>query len=1634
LNLCKCLALKTAGLLLSLAALPALLPAQDNAELRQILEIKTDNPRFMPVKPGVNITAAEFLSRYKAALGLGPEDELVEQQVTDEAKMNMRHYRYQQLHNGLPVMGGDLLLHEKNGKLYLINGEVIPKLPSGGRSVMPEAAALQKALDFYGATQQEKSKDTNSSGTHQHAKTPAKGSLMYVKNKAGKYVLSYKFELAVHGAHDRKAVFIDAANGEIVFDYSLVCQFGAGNSLIESKSQSPVQQPEWTKNMALGSPSTGLALTWHNGPQIINTEYNDGDNLYYLRRIINDTASIKTSYFFSENWTDEDNNWGLSFMEAADVHWGMGKVYDYFNTIHGRKSYDNKDSRIINKIIEKDYMDGTLAEAFYNDELIEFWFGIGDEINRNPLTSLPVVGHEFTHAVTDYSAKLIYAGESGALNESFSDIMGMAIEHHVIPEKFNWEIGEEIIINGTALRSAENPKSVKEPDTYLGQYWTSDVHESSAVQNHWFYILCNGKTGVNDLGNAYSVKGIGIEKATAIAYRNLTTYLRPSSNYQDARACAIQAAIDLFDGFCSFEHVQTQNAWYAVGLGHPALMIEALTLKDAACGINNGIAEITAVKDSTLLAPTIYTWSHSADVTGPIAINLEGNQTYSVTATDMEYGCQTDTTFFLADSAGFQIDLLPTPATCGQANGEIEVQTKTSQKHPLGPNSGFFVLNWSNGANTSPVTGLFPGIYSVTVFDVATGCEVLGSATVGAADLPIQILGGGARRYCIGDNDNTVRLEAIADNCILCDYQWSTGEAGQAIIIDNFNELYIETYTVTVTNLLGCSGTASTAVEKVPYDCNDCSLINRLQSRITGTNLCNEWRINILRSRDPNDMLGPPGYGEPRWVSVNDRLPYTIRFENDPNAATAPAQKVVIEHVPDEDLNLFSFQLGDFGFANQIFTVPPNQTYYSKRLDLRDSLGVYVDVNAGIDITQNKVFWIFQSVDPATGLPPTSPLLGLLPVNDTLLHNGEGFVNFTIKPKTTAATGDTVLAKAAIVFDQNETIYTPEIFNVIDAVAPVSQIVTVLPAETDSLHHELCWTAQDDSGGCGLRDYALYVSQNGGSFYRHLDGIADTCTTFTGSPGSTYAFYTLASDNVGNTEALKPQGDTEVSINDAWRLFFYSINLDTFCAGDSIDLRWLATRVTGVDLFYSPDGAATLEPLADDLDAGAGFGWRIPDNHPGCTACAFIVADTAGLISDTVFAVIQPRPDIVPITDITDAGCPGSDNGAITITAGGGTAPYTYLWNNGQSTNPATGLIADTYTIVLTDAAGCSTSASAAVGEPAALLLGTTVANESCDGGADGAITLSVEGGTSPYSYLWSNSETTANISALAAGDYSVVVTDANACTAAATATVSPGAPEDLLTTAAIKVLLQGPYIAAVQLMHDSLRVKNLIPLTEPYTGMTGFTHTGGGGEQTTLAVLAVTGNNAIVDWVFLELRDDANPVQVLATRSALLQRDGDVVGVDGMSPVRFNVPTDSSYFLAVRHRNHLGVQLGSAVEYPVCDVVQTDFTTTPPEGFFDFNGLNPAQKTVSGKYVLWAGNGRIDTQLKYNGSNNDRTTILSVVGLTTPNAIVPGYLLADYNLDGAVKYNGAANDRNVLLGNVGITTPSAVVHDQVAR
>jgi len=191
----------------------------------------------------------------------------------------------------------------------------------------------------------------------------------------------------------------------------------------------------------------------------------------------------------------------------------------------------------------------------------------------NATHTLDILGHEIAHGVVSSSGVLNdYEGEEGALNESFADIFGVMSETFAFGS-LDFEIGEDRCSG--PLRSLSDPNAHGDPDTYLGTNWAptgvndpdnGGVHTNSGVQNHWFYLLSAGGSGVNDNQTPYNISAIGLTKAANIAYRNLTVYMTNTSTYVDARAGAIQAAADLY-GECSNEQLQTNNAWMAVGLG-----------------------------------------------------------------------------------------------------------------------------------------------------------------------------------------------------------------------------------------------------------------------------------------------------------------------------------------------------------------------------------------------------------------------------------------------------------------------------------------------------------------------------------------------------------------------------------------------------------------------------------------------------------------------------------------------------------------------------------------------------------------------------------------------------------------------------------------------------------------------------------------------------------------------------------------------------------------------------------------------------------------------------------------------------------------------------------------------------------
>ncbi|MEX0966021.1 MAG: PKD domain-containing protein [Bacteroidia bacterium] len=567
-----------------------------------------------------------------------------------------------------------------------------------------------------------------------------------------------------------------------------------------------------------------------------------------------------------------------------------------------------------------------------------------------------------------------------------------------------------------------------------------------------------------------------------------------------------------------------------------------------------------------------------------------------------------------------QITIDKTDATgCGE-NGSATVTNVQNGTPP-------FQYSWSNGQAGQTATNLAKGAYTVTVTDSnnCTGTEEV--VIDGPPPLSISVSGGGNIEFCIQDGPPSITLSASASGgSPPYTYSWPGGSrtvSGSG------------TYSCTVTDTNNCSKTRSVTVVFIPIVC----------------------------SRDPNDIIGPEGFGPQKWISKFDVHPYKIRFENDPDFATAPAQKVEIRHPFPDKVNRFSLRLADFGFANMVFNVPPNSTYYSQRLDVRDSLGVYVDVVAGIDVSRNEAFWIFQAIDPLTGLAPNDPFKGVLPVNDTATHDGEGFVEFTVMAKSSTVTGDSINAYAEIVFDENSQINTPEIYNLIDAVAPASSIDSSLAPIIDSSRIVISWSGQDDPGGSGIRNYALYYAENKGPFQNYLKNIEDTFVIFQGTLGNTYDFFTLATDNTGNQEAMKTAGDEEVLlINTDSIPPVPGFTLNNGCVSDSLQFTDTSSISFGSIATWKYD-------FGDDSSATftsppGSFKHKYPTAG---TYDVTLVATSAKGKSDSTTSQITVYA--APSADFTAASVCDGDSVNFTNTTSGPSSTYSWTFGDGDSSS-----------------------------------------------------------------------------------------------------------------------------------------------------------------------------------------------------------------------------------------------------------------------------------------------------------------------------------------------------------------------------
>jgi len=339
--------------------------------------------------------------------------------------------------------------------------------------------------------------------------------------------------------------------------------------------------------------------------------------------------------------------------------------------------------------------------------------------------------------------------------------------------------------------------------------------------------------------------------------------------------------------------------------------------------------------------------------------------------------------------------------------------------------------------------------------------------------------------------------------------------------------------------------------------------------------------INVVQSFDPNDKIGSAGAGSQRFVAGAEPLRYAIYFENKATAS-APAQEVTVtDQLNPNLLDLSTFRFGPVNFGNKQITPAGAVNEFSADVDLRPDNNLIARVNGKFDPITGLLTWKFLSLNPATGLPTTDPLAGFLPPG---VHppEGDGNVFFTVSPKPGLPTGSVISNGSSIVFDNNSAINTPTWSNTIDNSNPASHVSALSPIQ-NAASFVVQWSGTDT--GSGIRDYSIYVSDDGGPFTLWLTQTAATQATFPTAANHVYSFFSQARDLAGNNEPLKSAAEASTQIvpiaSIAGRVtdrFGNNVNNVTMTLSDSRS----ATTQTDVDGSCSfanlPAGSYTVTP------------------------------------------------------------------------------------------------------------------------------------------------------------------------------------------------------------------------------------------------------------------------------------------------------------------------------------------------------------------------------------------------------------------------------------------------------------------------
>jgi Zn-dependent metalloprotease len=490
------------------------------------------------VEPPAVARAQSLLLAHGASVRASTQDRFQARDVIIDAD-GTEHVRFARTHAGLPVIGGDVVVHSLGARMRTPSATLAARLDLATRPTLGRDEAIVIAGGDFGAG---------------FAGVPDATLVIYAR---GRGPARLAWQVRLHDGDNEMTYVVDAHAGTVL--------------------------DRWSERQTAAA--SGIARTLYAGKVALTT---DGIATGYALRdptrgntYTLDASNTRTS---GQVYQDADNTWGNYALSdratiATDAQYGAAMTWDFYKNVLGRLGIADDGKGAYSRV----HYGARYSNAYWSDNCFCMTYGDGDGVNLTPLVALDIASHEMSHGVASRTAGLIYSGESGGLNEANSDIFSAMVEFYALnpSDTPDYLVGEEVFVGNVAnsptqhaLRYMFNPiADGHSPNCYVPTLGELDVHYSSGVANRFFYLLAEGSgartySGVNHMAptcNGAAVAGVGRLKAAKIWYRALSVYFTSDTNYAGARAATLRAATDLY-GATAAETRAVAAAWSAVSV------------------------------------------------------------------------------------------------------------------------------------------------------------------------------------------------------------------------------------------------------------------------------------------------------------------------------------------------------------------------------------------------------------------------------------------------------------------------------------------------------------------------------------------------------------------------------------------------------------------------------------------------------------------------------------------------------------------------------------------------------------------------------------------------------------------------------------------------------------------------------------------------------------------------------------------------------------------------------------------------------------------------------------------------------------------------------------------------------------